>query len=345
MDNNKLKNIHKIAIAPMLDVTTRHFRNMMRLITRKTCLYTEMIHHDTITYSKKGVNFELKIDEIEKPCVIQIGGNNLDAFKVVAEHLQNFDYDEINLNCGCPSSKVQAANFGACLMRSPDQVADCVNVLNKYSNKKVSVKCRLGLDKFDSNFLNDFINKVNKQGQIDHFIIHARLALMNLDTDKNRKIPPLQYEEVEKLQKTFNTIDFSLNGGIRTLDEVELLLNSGIYKGIMIGRAAYDNPWMFSDIDRRFFNTNNLGYCRKEVILKYSEYCEQTLIDDPMCHYNILLKPLTNLFYNERKGKKFINYLHDTTNLKKKQISISEHLKEVVDKFEKLNFEAMNRKP
>jgi tRNA-dihydrouridine synthase A len=338
----KNSGIHKLSIAPMLDITNSHYRNMMRLITRETLLYTEMIHHDTILYSKGGIEYELDFDEVEKPLIIQLGGNQPETLEKIAGLCKDYNYDEINLNCGCPSTKVQNANFGACLMRQPEVVADITNRMRAASNLEVSVKCRLGLNSFDGEFLNNFISEVSSKGGVNHFIMHARLAMMNLDTDKNRKIPPLQYDTVKGLKQTFPNLNFSLNGGIKTLDEIENLLNCEEYHGVMIGRAAYDNPWIFADVDRRFFNKPNLNLSRKEIVYKYSDYCEKTMLEDPAVHYNHLIKPLTYLFNGEKYNNSFKNQLYT---YKKSDLSIGDHIKTTLEEYEKINFEAVNKLP
>lgn len=336
------KSFHKISIAPMLDVTNHHYRAMMRLITKETLLYTEMIHHDTILHSKKGALKELEFDLSQKPLVIQMGGNNPDLLEKIAPLCKDVGFDEINLNCGCPSSKVMNAHFGACLMRNSEVVANCTRKMREVSGLEVSVKCRLGLNIFDYDFLNSFISNVSSKGQVNHFIMHARLALMNLDTDKNRKIPPLQYDTVLKLKKENPCLLFSLNGGIKTLEEIEKHLSSGELSGCMIGRAAYENPWMFADVDRRFFNKPNPGLTRKEIIYKYAEYCEEK--QNEGVFLNDLLKPLSHLFSGERKNSTFKNLLYSYKK-NKNVMNIGDHLKYVVEEYEKLNKVAVNKMP
>jgi tRNA-dihydrouridine synthase A len=341
----KKRSIHKISIAPMLDITNRHFRNMMRFITRETCLYTEMIHHDSILYCQGNkMKSEMKISEIEKPIVIQLGGNNPETMEKIAAMCKEYNFDEINLNCGCPSSKVQNYNFGACLMKDPEVVADLAKRIRNVSNLEVTVKCRLGLNEYNEEFLKDFISTVSSKGEVSHFIMHARLAMMNLDTDKNRKIPPLQYDTVKGLKKIYPDLDFSLNGGIKTLDEIENLLKCEEFHGVMIGRAAYENPWMFADVDRRFFNKPNPSNSRKEVALKYSEYCENSMLEDPGLHFHFLIKPLTFLFSGEKYNNVFKNLLYTYKDLCK-DISLSDHIKTILEKYEQINYKAVNKKP
>lgn len=338
---NIIKKYHKISIAPMMEITDNHFRNFFRLLTKETVLYTEMIHHDTIMNSRRGAQKELYFDKDQRPVVIQLGGNNPNILEKISIMCKEAGYDEINLNCGCPSSKVVNGNFGVSLMTDPELVADITNRLRQASNMEVTVKCRLGIDSFNEEFLEKFISTVATKGNVNHFIIHARLALMQVDTDKNRKIPPLQYDTVLNLKRKFPQLLFSINGGIKSYEDLDAMLMNPEISGNMIGRAAYDNPWMFGNIDKKYFEKNNPGLSRKEVIYKYSEYLEK--IQDQGCPYNELVKPLTNLFSGERKSSYFKNLLYSYKK-EKENFTISEYVRWVVDEYEKKNEKAVNVK-
>ncbi len=336
---NMVKGFHKLSIAPMMEITTNHYRNFFRLLSKETLLYTEMIHHDTIVNSRWGVEKELYFDLDQKPVVIQLGGNNPEILEKISVLCKEAGYDEINLNCGCPSSKVANAKFGVCLMKEPELVADITKRLRKATNMEITVKCRLGVDSFNGDFLNRFISTVAEKGDINHFIIHSRLALMVMDTDKNRKIPPLQYDKVFELKKNFPSLSFSINGGIKTYEEIDQLLLNPQISGCMIGRAAYDNPWMFGNVDKKYFNKKNPGLSRKEIIYKYSEYLEK--VQDEGCSHNILIKPLTNLFAGERKSSHFKNMLYSYKN-EQENYTLAEYVRWVVDEYEKMNEKACN---
>lgn len=335
-----LKISHLVSIAPMMDVTTNHFRTLVRLLTKEATLYTEMIHHDTVLNSKRGTAKELYFPLDHKPIVLQLGGNDPEILEKIAPFCKEAGYDEINLNCGCPSSKVMTNNFGAILMKDPELVARCTEKLSKITQLETTIKCRLGLDKDNKEFLTNFIKIVSEKGNVKHFTIHARLALMGLDTDKNRKIPPLQYDKVYKLKEEFPDLEFSINGGIKTIEEIKLFLKGGELNGCMIGRIAYDNPWMLREIDKEIYGKDNPGLSRKQIVYKYADYCETLSGED--VHYNNLIKPLTNLFAYERQNIIFKNLLYDYKKVKKER-NLSEYIKYVVDEYEKINEFAVNQ--
>jgi tRNA-dihydrouridine synthase A len=368
---NKKNNQQKLSVAPMMAVTDNYYRSFVRLLTQHTTLYTEMIHTDCITNSKKGYYNELFFEENHHPIVIQLGGNDPNELGKVSILCKEMGYDEINLNCGCPSSKVQKYCFGASLMNDPNLVAECVNQIQKNSNLNSTVKCRLGLNEYNQKFLDDFIDIVKTKGNINHFIIHARIAMMNLSTDKNRKIPPLQYEEVFSLKKKNPYLNFTLNGGIKTLDEAEYYLNNDLLsfsyennynnyndnnnwglEGVMIGRASYENPWILTDVDERFYGKKNLNFNKKEVVYKYADYIHkisQQMEDSDISHifsaFNKMVKPLTYLFYGEKGTSEFRkNLLNISTKNQKEDFSIYDHIMDKFEIFEKGNPEGANKK-
>lgn len=374
-------NIHKISIAPMLNITDNYFRSFIRLLTNHAVLYTEMIHPDTIINSPKGYQHELLFEEEQHPIVIQLGGNNPTQLGHVSQLCKQMGFDEINLNCGCPSNKVQSHNFGAVLMENPALVTECVKTMRNQSNLPTTVKCRLGLNSYNESFFHDFINKVSTEGGINHFIIHSRIALMGLDTDKNRKIPPLQYDKVFEAKRKFFDLNFSINGGFKTLDDAENILeykktesfnyyntsnenlifednksNSNDYSnnlvGCMIGRAAYENPWILADIDRRFYNKQNNNYSKKDVVLKYADFLDkkakqlESNLEQINYEYTCMIRPLTYLFSGERGTNDFKRNLSSLKDRRKDpNFSIYEHIMECFDKFEKKNPRAVQLMP
>lgn len=316
----------RISIAPMLNITNKHFRYLMRLITKKTYLWTEMINANTIIYKEKELEYEYNF---ENPVVLQLGGNNVNELSKCAEIAKKYNYNEINLNCGCPSNKVQNHNFGACLMKDPELVKSCLIAVKNVIDIPITVKCRLGLDKYCEEFLDNFIStiveKVNGVSYCDHIILHSRIALMNLDTVKNRSIPPLMYDEVRRIKRKFPKIKITINGGFTTkkqiLDEltniIEIKNNNELNEEIknlkidcvMIGREAYNNPFMFADFDSFFYNEKNIGLNREEILIKYAKYCQREY--EKFVLPSILLKPIINLFHGEKHNSFYRNKIFE----------------------------------
>lgn len=340
----------KISIAPMLDFTTPHFRFLMRQITQCVTLWTEMLHYNTILLSNKGFERELFFSKIEHPIVVQLGGNDPEMLMLASQKCKQMGYDEINLNCGCPSGKVVNSNFGACLMKQPDLVSECCRRMKNESGLPITVKCRLGLDEYNNEFLYEFINKVGKinnesNNVVKEFIIHSRIAIMGIDTLKNRTIPPLMYNEVYKLKSIYPCLSFILNGGITTKKQaIDCIVNSNnSINGLMIGRAAYDNPFLFSDFDSTFYNKKDLGLNREEIIHRYADY-----IDEMTSKYSLvkhhLIHPLSNIFNGERYNSSFKDMLFDHKELKKIEIDeLSDHVISVLERFKKINPKAVER--
>lgn len=250
--NNKI-----ISVAPMMDWTDRHCRFFHRLIAPSVLLYTEMVTTGAILFGNDRDRF-LAFDKNEHPVALQLGGSDPAALAKCAKIGEDYGYDEINLNCGCPSERVQSGSFGACLMREPQLVADCVKAMQDAVSIPVTVKCRIGVDDSeDYNFLADFIDTISTHGDCQTFIIHARKAwLKGLSPKENREIPPLQYDIVEKIKAAFPHLTFPVNGGIKTIEGITEKLEK--FDGVMIGREAYQNPWFLRAIEEKFYNTKNL---------------------------------------------------------------------------------------
>lgn len=238
---------YPLSIAPMMDRTDRHYRYFMRQITRHTLLYTEMVTSAAIRYGDR--NHLLGFSLAEKPLVLQVGGDNPTDLALCAAVAADFGYDAINLNVGCPSDRVQSGNFGACLMAQPQQVADCVAAMSQASSLPVTVKHRIGIDQQDSYpELATFVATVAAAG-CRQFSVHARKAwLQGLSPKENRTVPPLRYDLVAQLKQDFPELVIEINGGILTLAEVRSHLEH--VDAVMIGRAAYDNPYLFAEADR-----------------------------------------------------------------------------------------------
>jgi tRNA-dihydrouridine synthase A len=260
----------EISIAPMMDWTDRHCRYFLRLITPHAKLYTEMVTTGALIHRNK--NRFLRFDDSEHPVALQLGGSNPKDLALCAEWGEECGYDEINLNCGCPSDRVQSGRFGACLMREPDHVAACVSAMIAAVNVPVTVKCRTGIDEHDDYaFLDKFVGKVADSG-CKTFIIHARKAwLSGLSPKENREVPPLLYERVEEVKNNYPELRIIVNGGIKTLEETQKHLQA--FDGVMIGREAYQNPYIFAEFERKVFaNHDILG--REKIARRMAHYAE-----------------------------------------------------------------------
>ena len=240
----------RLSVAPMLDWTDRYCRYFLRLISRHTLLYTEMVTTGALIHGDRDRH--LRFHPAEHPVALQLGGSDPVELAVCARLGADYGYDEINLNVGCPSDRVQSGRFGACLMAEPGVVADCVSAMREAVKVPVTVKHRIGIDDMDSYAeLTRFVDTVAQAG-CEVFIVHARKAwLQGLSPKENREIPPLQYEVVHQLKRDFPQLQFVINGGFRTLAQVESELEE--LDGVMIGREVYANPWLLADVDRRIF--------------------------------------------------------------------------------------------
>ena len=265
---------HKFCVAPMMQYTDMHDRYLLRLISKRVFLYTEMIATGSLIYGK--CYDQLEFNDEEHPVGIQLGGSNILDLVECSKKCEQYGYDEINLNVGCPSDRVQKGRFGACLMLEPKLVADCLSNMQNSVNIPISIKCRLGVDdNEDYQFLYDFVSVV-KQSGVKVFIIHARNGILSgLSPRQNRTIPPLKYDYVYKLKNDFPDLEIIINGGIKTLDESSKHLTK--VDGIMIGRAAYDNPFILKDIEPRFYNEDSPIKSKKEILNLYMEYVEKQL--------------------------------------------------------------------
>jgi len=244
----------KLSVAPMLDWTDRYFRYFVRLITQHTLLYTEMVTTGALIHGDQQ-RF-LDFDAAEQPLALQLAGSDPQDLARCCKIAEQWGYGEINLNVGCPSDKVQSGQFGACLMAKPPLVAECVKAMKEATDSAVTVKHRIGIDDRDSyQELCDFIGTVAESG-CETFIIHARKAwLSGLSPKENREIPPLQYPTVHRIKADFPQLEIIINGGITDLQQAEAQLDH--VDGVMIGRAAYHNPWILLEADRRFFGDDH----------------------------------------------------------------------------------------
>jgi tRNA-dihydrouridine synthase A len=284
----------------MMQYTDMHDRYLLRLISKKIFLYTEMIATGSLIYGK--CLDQLDFNKEEHPVGIQLGGSDINDLVECSKMSEQRGYDEINLNVGCPSDRVQKGKFGACLMLEPNLVGDCLKNMQDAVNIPVSIKCRLGIDENISyEFLYNFISIVKESG-INIFIIHARNGILSgLSPRQNRNIPPLKYDYVYKLKEDFPELEIIINGGIKSLDESKTHLKK--VDGVMIGRAAYDNPFMLKDIESNFYNIDSCAESKKEILNKYLEYVEMQLKNGH--NLSKMMKHLFGLSRGDKYAKTF----------------------------------------
>lgn len=263
-------NPRRISVAPMMDWTDRHCRIFHRQLSRHTWLYTEMVTTGALLHG--DVPRHLDFDAAEHPVALQLGGSEPADLAMAAKLGQQWGYAEINLNCGCPSERVQRGAFGACLMAEPQLVADCVKAMRDAVEIPVTVKHRIGIDKIEHyDFVRDFVGKVAQAG-CGTFIVHARNAILKgLSPKENREIPPLRYEVAYQLKREFPELEILINGGIVSQDAIAAHLEH--VDGVMIGREAYHQPYILADMDARFYgDTNAPALSRLEVELAMQRY-------------------------------------------------------------------------
>ena len=261
-----------VSIAPMMDWTDKHCRYFYRLISKNVQLYTEMITTKAILRGDK--NRLLDFNAIENPLVLQLGGSDPKEMAACALIAQDWGYDEVNINVGCPSDRVLSGSFGACLMKEPNLVAQCVESMTDKCEIPVTVKHRIGIDDMESyGELSDFVFQISNKG-CQHFIVHARKAwLKGLSPKENRTIPPLNYSWVYQLKKDFPSLKITINGGIESCEDVKKHLE--LVDGVMMGRSIYHNPFLLREIDKTIFDENNSLIDREQILKKYMTYIEK----------------------------------------------------------------------
>ncbi|GIU37949.1 tRNA dihydrouridine(20/20a) synthase DusA [Shewanella schlegeliana] len=261
------------SIAPMLDWTDRHYRYFARLMSSQALLYTEMVTTGAILHGRGDY---LAYNEEEHPLALQLGGSNPADLAACAKLAGERGYDEVNLNVGCPSDRVQNGRFGACLMAEPELVAECVSAMKQVVDIPVTVKTRIGIDEQDSyEFLTQFIDTVKAAG-CEEFIVHARKAwLQGLSPKENREIPPLDYERVYQLKRDYPELNISINGGVKTLAECQTHLQH--LDGVMVGREAYQNPYILAEVDQKLCGIDSPILSRDEVLERLLPYIEAHL--------------------------------------------------------------------
>ena len=295
--------IRKVSVAPMMDCTDRHDRYFLRLISKNVMLYTDMIVSEAIKRGdkKKLLSFNLK----EKPLALQIGGSSPKILAEAAKIGEDFGYDEINLNLGCPSKKVQKNKFGACLMKEPNLVGECINEMSNSCTIPISAKTRIGYNEIeDYDFFKSFIETIKKAGS-NIFIIHARRAILEkLSPKQNLNVPPLNYNFVYNLKKDFRQNDIILNGGVRSTDQIKEHLKH--VDGVMIGRAIYHSPYFLADIEKDIFNNNNVP-TRTEIMEHMIPYIKEETKRET--RLNQIMRHTVGLFHGQKGSSYWKRYL------------------------------------
>ena len=295
---------HRFCIAPMMAWTDRHGRFFLRLLSKHARLYTEMVPLNGLLHGDPE-RF-LKFSPQEHPLALQIGGADPDGLAKAAQMGEAWGYDEINLNVGCPSDRVVSGSFGACLMAEPALVADCVSAMADAVSLPVTVKCRIGIDDMDINEpLDAFANGVRKAG-CTTLVVHARKAwLKGLSPKENRSVPPLNYDRVYRLKADFPDLNIVINGGIETLQEVKEHLR--YTDGVMLGRAAYENPYLLAEVDSQVFGDCLQTLSRRDVLNRFLPYCEAELRQETPLHH--MTRHIMGLFGRCPGAKHWRQYL------------------------------------
>ena len=294
------RNAWRLSVAPMMDWTDRHCRFFHRLLTRHTLLYTEMVTTGALRHG--DVARHLRFNAEEHPVALQLGGSEPDELAYAAKLGQAWGYDEINLNCGCPSERVQRGAFGACLMNEPDLVADGIKAMKDAVTIPVTVKHRIGIDRIESYaFVRDFVGKVSEAG-CETVIVHARNAwLQGLSPKENREVPPLRYELVHQLKQDFPDLTIAINGGITTNAEIEQQLQ--LVDGVMVGREAYYRPWLMTEWDSRFLGGSAVeAPSRENIELSMVAYMERAFAEDG-CPWYAIARHMLGLYHGQRGGR------------------------------------------
>jgi len=296
------------SVAPMMDWTDRHQRYFARLLTKHTLLYSEMVTTGALIYG--DLERHLAYNDEEHPVALQLGGSSPEDLARCAGIAEQWNYDEVNLNVGCPSDRVQNNMIGACLMGHKELVRTCLSAMREASSIPVTIKHRIGIDDLDSEtFLTDFVGTVAESG-VNTFIVHARIAILDgLSPKENREVPPLKYEWVYRLKKAFPELEIIINGGIKTIEECKNHLQH--VDGVMLGREAYHNPWLLSQVDEVLYNapTNSQQMARADIIRRMFPYIERQLSEGQKLSY--ITRHILGLFHGQPGGKQFRRHLSE----------------------------------
>ena len=315
----------------MMDCTDRHDRFFLRLMSKNVMLYTEMVATKSAIHGdrKKILSFSPE----EKPLALQVGGSNKDELAEVAKIGEDMGYDEININLGCPSKKVQKNKFGACLMKEPELVAECINSMVSACKIPVTAKTRIGFDDVeDFDYLNSFIRQMRDAGT-QTFILHARKAMLSgLSPKQNLNIPKLNYDMVYKIKKENPNLEIIINGGITKVSEIKDHLN--YCDGVMIGRSIYQNPYSLVEIEKEIFNVVN-SPTREEVVQKLLEYLDKEVKEGTKVNH--IMRHTVGLYHGQVGSKEWKRYLSDNMMARDSDFQKAKHIMTIVQNNEKAN--------
>jgi len=322
---------YKVSVAPMMDCTDRHDRFFLRLMSKNVMLYSEMVATKSAIHGdqKKILGFSPE----EKPLALQVGGSDKKELSEVAKIAEDMGYDEININLGCPSKKVQKNKFGACLMKEPDLVSECIHSMVHSCKIPVTAKTRIGFDDIeDFDYLNKFIFKIKEAG-CKTIILHARKAILKgLSPKQNLNIPKLNYKMVYEIKKHNPELEIIINGGISTIDEIKDHLK--LCDGVMLGRAIYQNPFFLVDIEKEIFTVIN-NVSREEVAEKLLKYLEKEV--KLGTKVNHIMRHTVGLYYGQVGSKKWKRYLSDNMMARDSDFQKAKHIITIVQNNEKAN--------
>ena len=315
----------------MMDCTDRHDRFFLRLMSKNVMLYTEMVATKSAIHGdrKKILSFSPE----EKPLALQVGGSNKDELAEVAKIGEDMGYDEININLGCPSKKVQKNKFGACLMKEPELVAECIHSMVNACKIPVTAKTRIGFDDVeDFDYLNNFIGQMRDAGT-QTFILHARKAMLSgLSPKQNLNIPKLNYDMVYKIKKENPNLEIIINGGITKVSEIKDHLN--YCDGVMIGRSIYQNPYSLVEIEKEIFNVDN-SPTREEVVQKLLEYLDKEVKEGTKVNH--IMRHTVGLYHGQVGSKEWKRYLSDNMMARDSDFQKAKHIMTIVQNNEKAN--------
>lgn len=319
----------KISVAPMMDCTDRHDRYFLRLMSKNVMLYSEMVATKSAIHGdrKKILSFSPE----EKPLALQVGGSNKEELSEVAKIAEDMGYDEININLGCPSKKVQKNKFGACLMKEPELVAECINSMVNSCKIPVTAKTRIGFDDVESfEYLNNFINKMHVAGT-NTFILHARKAMLTgLSPKQNLNIPKLNYNMVYEIKKENPNLEIIINGGISKIEEIKNHISK--CDGVMIGRSIYQNPYSLVDIEKSIFNTEIIP-TREQVVEKLLDYVDKEV--KLGTKVNHIMRHTVGLYHGQAGSKNWKRYLSDNMMARDSDFQKTKHIMSIVQNNEK----------
>ena len=320
-----------ISVAPMMDCTDSHDRFFLRLISKKVMLYSAMVA------TKSAIFGDLKkilgCSPEEKPLALQVGGTDKKELAQVSKIAEDFGYDEININLGCPSKKVQKNKFGACLMKEPNLVSECINEMINSCKIPVTAKTRIGFDDVENfDYLNNFISKMNKAG-CKKFILHARKAVLKgLSPKQNLSIPKLNYEMVYKVKKENPDLEIIINGGISKIEEIKNHLKK--CNGVMIGRAIYQNPYFLTEIEKEIFDTKS-NPSREQIVEELLKYLEKEI--KLGTKVNHIMRHTVGLYHGQIGSKNWKRYLSDNMMARDSDFQKAKHIMTIVQNNEKVN--------